>query len=270
MTTHTNLRRPVYLAATITAGITFLSACGDSAVSPEQFHELREVAQACPADENPVYTQLRIDESGSARSANLAGTPRTVVEEYLTYTAACGGRFSLVAFSAGAADTAPILEETITRVGATRNSHLRNAVPELVETSMEAIDAAYPQVAEELDVSTDVVAQFRGGQEFLAQARAASPEAEANIVLVTDGLNTQGSGRVPAEATVEEALELADNIDVPDLSGANLRIVGIGQVASGENPSTAHIEALTAFYQLMGERTGADEVLVVTEHQGLR
>lgn len=268
--TPSNVRLPVRLAAVLTAGPLFLAACGDPAVEPGEFSDLQHLAETCPADDRPLAMQVRLDLSGSMDREALEGEARQVVEDALTQVAVCGGRASVYGFTAGSAHSQPILEQSFRQEAATQRAHLRQ-VPEAVEASLEAVDAVYPDVAEQLDPGTDVFAQFTGAAEFASQMRAQAADARVEVVIATDGITTQGAAQVPADATVEDARALAESLEVPDLSAIDeLRIVGIGQVASGDQPSSQYVAALTAFYQVLAERSGVQSFSVVTEYQGLR
>ena len=51
---------------------------------------------------------------------------------------------------------------------------------------------------------------------------------------------------------------------MPDLSGANVTIAGIGKV-KGQAPPTKIVDRVKAFYQALCERTGAERCSVVTD-----
>ena len=56
---------------------------------------------------------------------------------------------------------------------------------------------------------------------------------------------------------------LAESVPLPDLSGVELTIAGIGRVA-GEPPPSTYVTALKRFYEVVCERSGAAECLVVS------
>jgi len=265
--TYINLRRALPTVLGI-AALGLLAGCSEAPVTPGELGRLQQVAASCPADVT-AHHQTRVDVSGSGERSGLSGTTRQVVSDAIERTAICGGgTYSLVVFSAGTAHTASVFESTLTLQGATENARLRR-MPALLEETLEQIDQAYPDaVAALTDGSTDVVAQLSGAAEFAAQVtRSGEGEQLVAVTIRTDGIGTAGTGSLPTSITTSEAVATADAIAVPDLSAVDqLTFSGIGQVSSGTAPSTAYVEALKAFYQRLGERTGAGSVLVVTEH----
>lgn len=265
--TYTNLRRALPAVLGIVA-LGLLAGCSDAPVTPGELGRLQQVAASCPADAT-AHHQTRIDVSGSGERAGLSATTRQVVSDAIERTAICGGgTYSLVVFSAGTAHTASVFERALTLHGATENARLRR-MPALLEETLEQIDQAYSDaVATLTDGSTDVVAQLSGAGEFAAQVTlGGGGEQVVAVTIRTDGIGTAGAGTLPTSLNASEAVAAADAIAVPDLSTVDqLTFSGIGQVSSGTAPSTAYVEALKAFYQRLGERTGAGSVLVVTEH----
>lgn len=271
--TYINLRRALPAVFGLTL-VGLAAGCTGAPVSPGELGQLQTLATSCPAHASEHH-QTRIDVSGSGERAGLGGTTREVVASDITRTAVCGGGiYSLVIFSAGNADTVQVFHGSLTLPGATENARLRR-LPAVRDKTLAAIDAAYPGAVSQLtNESTDVVAQLSGVGEFTRQVRAASPTGSSDVVAVTirtDGIGTVGAGALPDPITVPQAVAVADQVAVPNLSTTDvLTFSGIGQVSDGDRPDSAYVDALKAFYQRVGERSGAKTVQVATEYVGGR
>ena len=258
------VRRTASVVLTSVA-LSLLTGCSDAPVTPGELGELQSVASSCQPD-TVEHHQDRVDVSGSGQRAGLSDSARAAIRTEITRVAVCGGgTYSLVLFSAGSAQTATVYESSLSLGGATENAQLRRVGP-LLNEILAKIDAAYPGAVASLPAgATDVVSQLAGVAEFAAQVPE-SPRPITSETVFTDGIGTSGAGIVPLGADPATAAHLADTVTVPDLSNLDrLTFAGIGQVFNGQEPSTALVDTLKAFYQRLGERAGAGHVLVVTE-----
>ena len=143
---------------------------------------------------------------------------------------------------------------------------LRDEIEHLVH-GLEQIDAALPDAGNELvGGSTDIVSQYRLGAEYAAQLAATGPVVLEQTIL-TDGIQTAGQDLSDPSLTVAQAESLAATFAVPDLTGATVRLIGIGRQADNTPLPTPYIAALRAFHTTICEATGAT-CTVVTDAAG--
>ena len=118
---------------------------------------------------------------------------------------------------------------------------------EEVETNWSAVDADLPGDA------TDILGQLELMAEYFAQ----HPDASHRGLLLTDGIQTSGTVVLNDESLTEDvAVDLANRVPVPDLTGADVTFAGIGKVA-GNPPPSSYVSSLKAFWRIVCGRTGA-------------
>lgn len=214
--------------------------------------------KSCPA--TGFNTQVGVDASDSARSEAAKVKNLKEIAKVVHLTALCGGTIRVFTFVSSSGQTTTIYQGELEVDASTDNAKVRKA-EKLTEAVMAEIEANYNDALSSQTASgTDVI----GMLDLLRDARAQAPDEQLNALLLTDGLTNLG-GIDPTTVTSTDAAEaLADQVPVPDLSGAQIDMVGIGHQASGELPSSV-IENVKAFWKRLLSRTGATTVLVVTE-----
>lgn len=235
----------------LTTGLTLAacSATGD-ANSPAQVYE-------CPG--SPVVTSIGIDATGSHHSDAVKSTNLEIIAHQVRRTATCGGSISVFAFASSTGATVPVFDGDLSVEAPTENAKQRKA-EKLAEQTIDTISAKYETSLGDITGSgTDVL----GMLPLFAQKDARYPEATMHHVLLTDGIQNVGVDPTSA-GSVEAAQALADQQPVPDLSGAELTIVGIGRQAHGELPSTV-IANVTAFWERICKNTKAASCHISTD-----
>jgi len=236
-------RGRVLLAASL-AAMAAVGAC--SADRPEQVAD-----RECPARPPAVYAAIDVSDSG--RSAALVAERLTALDHLVTDAAACGGHVRVVAFTGSAAATDVLLDRDLAPEGATRRAQLRR-VPKVVDGAMAEVRTALDAAAVHLPAGgTDVVAQLGLAAEFQHQAGADRP---LRVVIWSDGIATSPVDLNRSDLDPVVAGDLAAQLAVADLSGADVTFAGIGRPA-GALPPTTFVDALKAFYQQACERSHA-------------
>jgi len=210
-----------------------------------------------------LASKVDVDVSGSARTADLAAERTAIIEDAARRTAICGGHLRVTAFSSTSAATTILYDGELDVPGATGIARLRK-VPEVVEAVMARVAPAYDAVLSTppTDGGSDIVAQYRLGQEYLAQL---GDGYELNLVILTDGFQTTGRGIVDRALTPSEASDLAAQITIPDLTNASITVAGLGRVA-GQAPATDVVDGLVALYDALCARSNAASCLSVTDY----
>lgn len=254
--TRTNLRARALPA---TAGLilvgTALAGCSSAS---GQLGEDLATLRSCP--EAGYNTQIGVDGSPSARSAESRERNLAKIESAVGVTALCGGTLRVFSFTSSSGQTTTMYQGSLSIDASTDNAKVRKA-NKLTESIMAETTTNYDSALDALTGSgTDVI----GMLDLLRDARAQAPEAHLYGLLLTDGASNVGGVDPLAAGSTVEAEALADQIPVPDLSDAQIEVVGVGHQATGELPSSM-IENLRAFWKRLLSRTGASSVLVVTE-----
>ena len=239
--------------------------CGCDSGAPASLAHAEHIAASCPTDGTRIAAVVQLDRSGSRRSVEDAPAEQEVMREAVERTAICRGHLRVTAFS-GSMIGVTVFDADLQLDGATTNARLRKA-PKAVDAVMEQITAALPDAANELvDGSTDIVSQYQLGAEYAAQLAATGPFVLEQTIL-TDGIQTAGQDLNDPSLTVTQADTLAEALSVPDLTGATVRLIGIGRQADNAPLPTPYIAALRAFHTTICENTGAT-CTVVTDAAG--
>lgn len=234
---------------------------GDALAHTEQ------VAASCPADGSRIAASASSDESGTRRGSTAEPAQQEVIHSLVERTAVCGGHFRLSLFAGGVV-TARVYDGDLKLDGATETARLRKA-SKVVDAVMAAINEALPSALEQLDDGqTDVVGQLHPAQQYRDQLRANGQQYQLHFTELTDGIETAQVDLSDPMLTTEQAEALATQVPVPDLSGARVRVIGVGRKADGEQLPTPYVEALRAFHLAVCTRTNAAECVAVTDAAG--
>ncbi|MBT9605917.1 hypothetical protein [Microbacterium sp.] len=256
--THNNLLRTLMGVLLTLAALFGLTAC-DGVAAPGELGENQQLLTTCPADLK-INRIVHWDGTGSGRSPEIDEERLDIIEQLARETAVCGGHLTVTGYSSSSGATVTIYDGRLALPGATDNARLRR-VPEAVETIMSEISSSYEQALASLPAGgSDISGMWRLAAEQQAQLGAGY---QLRYVNLTDGLDNIGVALTPG-LTPEQAIELADQVNVPDLTGAEVTIAGLGRVA-GDPVSSSVAESLVAFYDRLCERTGAASCLAVTD-----
>jgi hypothetical protein len=226
---------------TVCAVLGALAGCG-SAGAAGDLAELVRLAETCPDAELAAY--VGVDFSDTARAETLTRDRQAAVEGEAERVAVCGGTFKVVAFSSSTAATVTLFDGRLEPEGATQNAQLRR-VDRTLEPVKQQILAEWDKAETTLPGDgSDVVGQFTLAAEFFAQR----PDAAHRAVFLTDGVQTTGAVVLnTADFTPAVATDLASKLTLPDLTGADVTVAGLGRVA-GEPPPSEFVDALNRFF----------------------
>lgn len=252
---------PAALSTLALTAIASLSGCGTTS-APDLDHA-ESIAATCPTDK-PVATFLSSDESGTNRGSTSAPAQQRIVRQTAERTAVCGGSLRVSVFS-GSVVTVPVFDDELELEGATKNARLRRA-PAKADEVMDQINEALSGAISKLSGgATDIVGQLGLVAEFRDQLSPDRTAYEVQATILTDGIQTAQVSLADLALTIPQAKHLAEELMVPDLAGAHVRIVGVGRKADGEQLPTTYIDALKAFHLNVCKRTHAAQCTVVTD-----
>lgn len=255
MTLKTIRRAAVGAAATLAASVA-LVACTTATDrgSPSSGHE---TIASCPS--NGIATTIGTDATGSGLSAEKKAADLAIIANHVRRTALCGGHLGVFAFASSTGSTVTVFDDDLQVKAPTDNARNRKA-EKLAEHTIATITENYDSALANVSGSgTDILGMLT----LLQQANAQFPDFTAENVLLTDGWTNIGVDPTTVVDTAA-ARALADQQTVPDLSGASLKIIGIGKQAEGELPS-AVIANVTAFWEQICANTNAASCQVSTE-----
>jgi hypothetical protein len=228
-----------------------LAACG-TAGAVTRLGELKDVATTCPGRAH-VAAYVAWDARRALRGRQIVAARIESLEKTAEKVAACGGALRVVAFGPTAASTIRLYDGELRPNGATENARLLR-VPHLVAQVREHVEQALPGAVAELSGrGADPLSQFAAAEEFRRQL---GPGYAWHVVIETSGL-ARGVGAATAALTTEEA--------VPDLSGADVVVAGIGKAGRAAPTPSSVVGALRRFYGRICARTRASSCLVITD-----
>lgn len=261
--TYNNLTRTL-AAGTVILGAAFsLTACGHDGPRGEQ-SELQRLQSSCPSDKH-LNTYVAWDGTTSNSSPETDAERLRIVGDLARRTAVCGGHFTVSVFSASSGSTVTIYDGELDISGATDIARLRR-VPEALDAVQAEVKASYgPAIAGLPTGGTDINGIYRLAGEQQAQL---GDEYQTVFTILTDGMNNLGGVVLDGGAlSPEQASALADHVPVPQLSGAEVTVAGLGRVTGGTAPSEL-VAGLVAYYDRLCARTGAASCLSVTDWRG--
>jgi hypothetical protein len=253
-------RTPHRTLVAICVAATFAAGC--SVIDPTSGEDRggTDCAQA------PVAFKAVIDISGSRSSVPLSGSENAAVQGLVRRTFLCGGNADVSAFSGSVAATVPLYAGELHLDGATDNARLRRE-PEATEEVMAQIhqNLVGSTTTPPRSSGTDILGQLGLIAEYGQQLDNGPGQSQLVGLIVTDGEDTDQLNFANPTLTSASAVAIADATAVPDLSGAQLTIIGVGKSSSGTPAATAHVNALKAGWNRICERTNAAECTVVTD-----
>ncbi|WP_276115590.1 hypothetical protein [Gordonia sp. N1V] len=178
-------------------------------------------------------------------------------------TAVCGGHVRVTVFS-GSVVGQVVFDGDLTTMGATETSRLRK-VPKLVDQTMATIGRALPAARASLPGDgTDITGQYEVAAEYFAQQ---SPFGKATRVfsVLTDGISTVPPDIADPGLAAARADAVADTITPAQIPGVNVRMIGVGRTADGEQRPSSYVGAVKAFQSAVCAKTDAASCLIVTD-----
>lgn len=234
----------------------------DTTHAPANLAHGKQIAASCPVGRS-VAGRGAIDVSAHMRAVAADAGRLDPIRQLVRRTLICGGRLRVDAFSGSAAATASVFDADLHLPGATENARLRRE-PAMTDEVMSTIIKQLPAAAERLPLTgSDVLAQFGMSAEYLRQVDPDGSRFALDLVVTTDGAQSEGVALTDPAMTVEQAVRLAEQVRVPSLSGANVRMTSIGKTANPA-PPTVYVDALKAFFTTVCEASGA-RCTVVTD-----
>ena len=211
--------------------------------------QVRSAATGECVGKRPV-TVVMIDGSATQADAGLLAEQATLVAGVARATSEECGRLRVERFRGSASDVDTIVDREVTPKGATDATRDRNraAVVDEVRRAVEEAVAASPPRG-----GSDPLGAIARGGRLLSQDR----REHRRLVVVTDGVQSHGPNLATAELTAATASRYVDAAGpLPDLSGIELVVAGVGRV-SGAKPPTTYVNGLMAFYNEACRRSGA-------------
>lgn len=213
----------------------------------------------CPPGKHLVVDG-RFDASATALHTAVDGDLKQIVRDSAARVAICGGRLSIRAFAGSSAGTAVLFDQPLSLPQATANARYL-ASYRVQDDVVDAVSHNYKQIAG-LRGGSDIVGQFANSYQLLDQL---GPDYHLSSVTVTDGMQNIG-GVDPAQADDDAAAQqLVAQVDVPRLSGADVTIVGLGNV-NGVKESTAVTANLVRFYRALCSAMDAATCTIATDY----
>jgi hypothetical protein len=186
------------------------------------------------------------------------------IDQLADQVAACGGTMKVVLFGGRSeAEGATLGEAEFPTSSGTETARLI-AANKVEEGLLTEVEQTLPAALKEVDPNgTNVMAQWELARQFAEQV----PAGRLYVQLETDGIQTVPPVMMNTPGfTKAAAHKAAEEVAIPDLSGADVRIAGVGRTSGDRPPSTEKVEAMTAFYETACGRTGASTGLATTDY----
>jgi hypothetical protein len=203
------------------------------------------------------------DLSGSDQDwTGLRDNRLRAIQDQAMRVAACTGTVKAVGFSHSVTDTVALGAATFEQARGTDNARYI-AADKRVGSYVKDVTATLGQPSRLATGGTDVLGMLTLAQQFASQVRG-----PLDVLVLTDGIQVSPGLVMGDGYTTTRAATDAAAVPVPTLSGATVRIVGVGRVGgSGSNqPTSERTAAVTAFWQAVCARTGAAHCQVVSDY----
>lgn len=235
------------IAAVVAVALITLIGCAPSPTASS--------SAECP--DSPLVSSVYLDATASSMSDDYAD----LVSRIATRTTSCEGMLTVSTFGESSGQTVILLDQSFLVEAPTENAKNRKQ-QQLAEDAAATVRDKFDTAAADTPSSaTDVIGVLR----LIGEAYAQHPDAVLEVTLATDGATNVGVD--PAAASSKEAaLGLAEQVEVPDLSGVHLTFAGIGRTTSPV-PSTV-VEQISVFWERVCERTNASSCTVATQWRG--
>ncbi|UQS22858.1 hypothetical protein L1857_08525 [Amycolatopsis thermalba] len=248
-------------AVVLLAVLVIVTACSSAAPQHGELADDQRILASCDPSAPPA-SLVEIDGTGSSASDQITAERMEAIESVVRRTAICSGQLGVLVFSSSSAATTMLFDEPLQLEGATDNARLKR-VPEVVSDVMAKIRAAYTPAVTRLDQNgSDITAQYRLANEWITQL---GGKLRLHLYVFTDGFQNVGVNLGARALSKQEAEALANQVNVPKLTGATVVIAGLGRVA-GVAPRSDVVEGLVAYYDALCRESGAAKCLSVTDY----
>lgn len=257
------LSRIVIAVAGIVTVPILLAGCGISSSSTGTLAENQRILSACDSA-HPPATWVGIDGTGSSASNSILAERLTALESIVQQTTVCSGYLDVVVFSASSVASTTLFDGALRQPGATSNARLQR-VPRAVGGVMATVRRSYANVATHLSPNgSDINGQYEEAAEWFRQLGGAY---HLQLDLLTDGFQNLGVGAVGTHALdQQQATALAARVPMPDLSGADVTVAGLGRV-KGATPSSDVVDGLVNYYTALCHRARAAHCVAVSDYE---
>ncbi len=201
----------------------------------------------CPQGQE-VDQSIYVDASLSSRSKRLNGERLVEILATSRVPSICGGHLRIVMFARSIAGIETVIDTNLDPGHGTYASQVIKA-DKAIEGMVERVRMAMAKPSIETR-GTDIVGVLRDAAETRPPR---SSSRFYKVLVITDGEAT-GALRIGPKGTVAQATKLARAALVPDLTGADVRFVGVGVLGRARQPATSHVTALKALLQTLCNR----------------
>jgi hypothetical protein len=203
------------------------------------------------------FVLVMVDGSSTQNDPDRIAEQVDVVEAVARRTSDECGRLRVERFRGSASDVDTILDRDVTPEGATASNRNRNRDDLLAEVRKTIEDGLAASPAQG---GSDPVGAMGRGARLLGQER---DRKHRQLIMVTDGVQSSEPNLATDTLTAATAKSFVDQAgSLPDLSGIDLVVTGVGRV-SGPQPPSSYINGLVAFYEEVCARSGAASCEVV-------
>jgi hypothetical protein len=238
-----------------------LTACGSGGSPRGELAADQQTLSTCDPS-SQIAADVQVDGSGSSASDAIVAERMTAIESIVRRSAICGSRLRVSVFTASSAASTVLYDAELKMPGATDNARLKK-VPGAVADTMAKIKGGYGSAVASLPQGgSDITAQLRLSAEWLAQLGGSY---RLRLVILTDGFQNVRVDLGARAFSKQEAVALAGQAAVPQLSGASVVVAGLGRVAEGAPPSSV-VEGLVAYYSELCRISSAAECTAVTDY----
>ncbi len=201
-----------------------------------------------------------VEATSTAREPELLQTRLRLVRQQLVEAGVCGGPIIVQAWTnLGAISTIWSTADHLDIHGGTDTARANRAGPAVDQAMEQVVVPRLNKALEELPAEgSDFLAWRRLVADALAQI---DPEGrrEAEVLVLADGVQQTDELDLNRPLSIDEATELAKAVPIStDLSGIDLTIIGLGQVAGDPPPSGGDwVEAIRTFADITCKATKA-------------
>jgi hypothetical protein len=224
-------------------------------LAPAGCSQVKSLATGDCTGDKP-FVLVMVDGSSTQNDPKLIGEQVDVVTAVARRTSDECGRLRVERFRGSASDVDLVLDRDVTPEGATAGNRSRNRdalLAEVRQTVEQGLAAAPAQGG------SDPVGAMGRGARLLGQEQ----RDHRQLIMVTDGVQSSEPNLATDTLTVATASGFVDQAGtLPDLSGIDLVVTGVGRV-SGAKPPSSYINGLVAFYKEVCTRSKAASCQVV-------
>lgn len=205
----------------------------------------------------PLLQLSLLDVSASGRDRDILGERLNAIQVDAERVSDCDGELVVVAWGGSASSSEILFGGQIPVSGASEIGRDRK-IPEAVEAVMEEIRASLNDMLPLTEASGhDLMAAFSIVSDFVRSRSAQSDGISVHIY--ADGVATEGSAQINI-AGINDArvAEIVAEQDLPDLTGVNIELFGVGRVGGDAEPPQQVVDTTLGYAQSLCEATGAD------------